>query len=154
MKLSGCLIASLLISSGQTATSQDMREAILSGNIATVIVLLDDDASLINTGDDRGLTPLHTASEAGEGDIVRLLIEKGALVDAPDSAGFTPLHRAALVGHQEVVEILVEAGADPDLRNPGMALVQSISLFNETCSVTISMSPDSCLTRALSSIRT
>jgi len=72
----------------------------------------------VNVKNYRGETPLHTAVERGNNDVVKLFISIGADVNAKiddrDVAGrgYTPLHFAAEKGNIEAVKILVSNGAD------------------------------------------
>lgn len=61
--------------------------------------------------------PLHSATAAHSGEIVRLLVESGAPPNVPQEGGWVPLHQAALSGDKEMVILLLEHGADPALRN-------------------------------------
>jgi len=65
-----------------------------------------------NSGDDKGLMPLHVAASKGQVDVVSRLISDGAFVNARDDGDYTPLHFAAERGHVEVVSLLLSKGAD------------------------------------------
>jgi ankyrin repeat protein len=59
------------------------------------------------------VTPLGSASAAGQTAVVRRLIDAGADVTAEgELGGFTPLHAAAANGDPELVNLLLEHGAD------------------------------------------
>lgn len=58
-----------------------------------------------------GDTPLHSAAQWGQAEIVRLLLSNGAAVNAANQCEQTPLHYASAFRHKEVVELLVDAGA-------------------------------------------
>ncbi|KAJ1475513.1 ankyrin repeat protein, partial [Baffinella frigidus] len=58
-----------------------------------------------------GATPLHTASENGREEVVKVLLDAGADVEAKTTVGATPLYVAASNGHAGVVRILLNAGA-------------------------------------------
>jgi ankyrin repeat protein len=81
--------------------------------------------------DGTGNTPLHTASQVGDIDLVKKLLAKGAnpnartmkLTGAAGGGPFrraigelTPLHVAAKANHEEVMRALVAAGADPKIK--------------------------------------
>jgi len=48
----------------------------------------------VNAADNKGQTPLHLASLAGQVEVTKLLLFKGAVVDVEDNEGQTPLHVA------------------------------------------------------------
>ena len=60
---------------------------------------------------DNGETPLWTASQNGDVDLVRLLIDAGALINQANTNGATPLYVASQNGHVNVVLVLIDAGA-------------------------------------------
>jgi len=55
----------------------------------------------INARDNKGLTPLHKASQYYSVDIMELLLAHGADVNAKDNHGHTPLHEAIYFNHPE-----------------------------------------------------
>jgi ankyrin repeat protein len=61
--------------------------------------------------------PLHSATAAHSGEIVRLLVENGASPNIPQEGGWVPLHEAARIGDLEMVRVLLDHGADPRLRS-------------------------------------
>ncbi len=82
------------------------------GKIARVKQLLDEDSSLVNVLDAKGLTPLHVAASRGHGKVIQLLLDCGAdITGLPAKEKWTPLVFAAYRGHLEAVKVLVENGA-------------------------------------------
>lgn len=76
------------------------------------IVRLLNSADLEARDDKFGWTPLHSAVDSGNIEIVKILIQRGADVNAMDhQAWWTPLHIAMINGHTEVTRILFENGA-------------------------------------------
>ena len=67
--------------------------------------------------DERGVTPLHSASGMGDRKIAGILLDRGADVAAQDQSGETPLHSASRDGHLEVAVMLIERGADLTAQN-------------------------------------
>ena len=91
---------------------------------------LIDNGALVTDKDPTGTTPLHTAAELGEINLVKKLIAKGADVNAatnprqgdrmgilqrPPTGQQTPLMIAARVNRPDIMRVLVEAGANPKL---------------------------------------
>ena len=75
-----------------------MLKAAKNGDAAGVRELLAGDASLKNTRDKDGSTPLHCAAWKGHAEVAALLLEAGADVNARsqnEHYGDTPLHAAA-----------------------------------------------------------
>ena len=62
------------------------------------------------------VTPLASASAAGQYEIARVLIEHGADVNARATNDFTPLHESAASGKMEFTRLLLEHGADVKAR--------------------------------------
>jgi ankyrin repeat protein len=94
-------------------------DAVRVGDTGKVESLLTEQPQQINARDDRGLTPLHSASIRGYKEVVELLIANGADVNARDNDGNTPLHRVTMaVGgyyrkdHKEIAELLIVNGAN------------------------------------------
>ena len=82
------------------------------GKVARVQQLLDEDVSLVNVLDAKGLTPLHVAASRGQDKVVQLLLDHGADVTGlPAEDKWTPLVFAAYRGHLEAVKVLVKNGA-------------------------------------------
>ena len=73
------------------------------GNIKIAKILIkhsEEGNDIVNTPDDDGLTPLHTASKLGHENIVTLLLENGADVNKVTKAGESALH---LIGNNDVM---------------------------------------------------
>ena len=63
----------------------------------------------LNAKDKNDTTPLHTASQSGYTEIVKVLVEKqGVELNLQDKDGRTPLHTAAWNDHSDVVKVLIE----------------------------------------------
>lgn len=58
------------------------------------------------------MSPLLTAIQLGNLQIIRLLVRSGAKVDVPDENGLTALHLAVKKGHLSMVRVLLDLGAD------------------------------------------
>lgn len=78
----------------------------------TLNALLSSGSIDINTGGEKGLTPLMFAAVGGHPHSTRVLLDKGASVSVVDVDGCTALLLAAQQGHLAVTKMLVEAGAE------------------------------------------
>jgi uncharacterized protein len=63
-------------------------------------------------------TPLHIASEAGNGPIVVALLKAGADPAALTTTGVTPLHLASLSGSVPAIAALLDRGANANVKEP------------------------------------
>ena len=107
---------------------------------AAAVALVDGGADP-NVTDRAGNTPLHTAAQTGDLELIKKLLAKGVNIDArtPNTAagggrgggggfraaagGQTPLFVAARAGQIEAMQALLEAGADPKAKGAGWQFV-------------------------------
>lgn len=98
-----------------------ISSAIVRGESATAMRLLDEDRSLIQACDRDGATPLHIAAQLTDVELVKWLLQRRANVRKPDLRGHTALDRAALAADPRnqsaqrfpaVAKILLERGAE------------------------------------------
>jgi ankyrin repeat protein len=73
----------------------------------------------ISKRNSQGLTPLHVAAQAGQGDSVRCLVRMGAPIAGRDAQGFTALHRAVVNRHRHLIPHLTNLGADVNEKTAG-----------------------------------
>ncbi|KAK7849916.1 26s proteasome non-atpase regulatory subunit 10 [Quercus suber] len=112
--------------------------------VVKVLSAIDESASVINSADEEGwaplhsaasignleivelydihclqvgCTPLHRAASTGNSELCELLIEEGAEIDAVDKAGQTPLMNAVICYNKEVALLLIRHGADVDVED-------------------------------------
>lgn len=91
--------------------------AIFFGHPETVDALLDAGADVnLASRESMKVSPLASASAAGQLDIARVLIARGANVNARAASDFTPLHESAASGRMEFAKLLLENGADVNAR--------------------------------------
>jgi ankyrin repeat protein len=104
---------------------EKINQAILQGDRATAIRLLQADASMISACDREGGTPLHVAAQAGDTEMVAWLLKKRAPVRKQDVNNLTALDRAALAAHPHndhanqfpaIAKLLLEHGAELTIR--------------------------------------
>lgn len=94
-------------------------EAVLSGDMEIIRLLVKNPYTKLDLGDFRHNTPLAFAIQQNRWDIAELLIEAGANVNIQimDDEGNTPLHIAAGSGDAKRVQWLLAKGADMQLTN-------------------------------------
>lgn len=93
------------------ADDNDIWTAIESGNVCLVKVMLKKDHELIQSTDQDGNTPLHTAARFNEMNAAKLLIDSGAEVECTNRYDQTPLHWAAAGDSRKTAELLITRGA-------------------------------------------
>ncbi|KAL9957509.1 hypothetical protein ACROYT_G039148 [Oculina patagonica] len=69
------------------------------GHIRIMEILLNEGGIPVNLEDNDKATPLHTAAQAGQTDVIRKLVLYGGDMALRDNDGYTPLHLAAREGH-------------------------------------------------------
>jgi len=86
--------------------ANELFEAIKGNKIYRAKQLLAAKADL-NTGDDKGITPVMAAVLQDKSDILKLLIAHKANVTLTDNNGQTALHKAAETNYYELIDILL-----------------------------------------------
>ncbi len=99
-----------LLFSTNPATSDEIHDAVKSGKLEEVKILLQGNQKLLNQKDQQGKTPLHHAVETGHTHIARYLIEQGADINLKDAYNGSVLHYAAFMGNLEIAELLLKKG--------------------------------------------
>ena len=89
--------------------------AALAGRHFQLADLLHCNGSSVNGRCRFGISPLQSASDFGDLEMVRTLLEYGADINAQNDAGATSLHWATTERCTEVVCVLLEQGADPNI---------------------------------------
>lgn len=95
-----------------------LHVAARTGNEAVFAKLLLAGGIDIDSRDDRGWTPLHSAASTGQNKHIELLAKAGAELNAFDRQGQSPLILATDNGHLESIMTLFEVGADVNLSDP------------------------------------
>ncbi|XP_072044522.1 uncharacterized protein [Amphiura filiformis] len=89
-----------------------IHECCKDGNLDRVKVLVQHNAKLKHTPDERGWTPLHISSARGRLDIVRWLAANDTKLEDLTPTGYTALHMAAMNGHLNVIMVLAAMGSE------------------------------------------
>jgi glyoxylase-like metal-dependent hydrolase (beta-lactamase superfamily II) len=108
-----CVFGISLLAGLAPAQNDAIREAILSGDLARVKAIVENDPSVIHAKNRAGLTPLFDAVLENRPEIAEFLISRGADVNARNNFQVTPLHLAC--GNAlplGIIRLLVEKGAD------------------------------------------
>ncbi|XP_046407800.1 ankyrin repeat and SOCS box protein 14-like isoform X2 [Ischnura elegans] len=96
------------------------------GFVDVASVFIEHKADVNGYNATRKNTPLHTASELGHSDMVKLLIAKGGKLDTKDAFGRIPLHLAAKgpppgkpygEGHLKTIKELIAAGSPKNAKD-------------------------------------
>ncbi|MHC4143302.1 MAG: ankyrin repeat domain-containing protein [Planctomycetota bacterium] len=74
------------------------------------------------TPEKRRCTPLHSAVQNGQLEVVKLLLASGIDIDARAAQDFTPLHIAAQNDRLEVAKLLLTEGANVDAKSTENAM--------------------------------
>jgi ankyrin repeat protein len=90
--------------------------AFIKDDIGTASSLLKRGADA-NVLDNRGMGPLHHASQGGRVDFLRLLLDHSANVNAQCGEGITPLGWASRAGEIEALRLLLQRGANVNSQN-------------------------------------
>ncbi len=94
-----------------------LHESVRSDDLKSVKKLLQNNPDHINSKDNMGETPLHSASGSGHKAMAELLLANKADVNARDNNGNTPLLWAATYGHKAVAKLLLANRADVNARD-------------------------------------
>lgn len=93
----------------------DLFQAAAMGRTGLIESILDRDAGIIDSPDDRGRTALFHAARNTRFAAVKLLVERGADVNRADAVGTAALHRTSQECSDELIKYLIDHGADAHL---------------------------------------
>jgi ankyrin repeat protein len=114
-------VCRILIAHGADVTLADdngdtaLHEAARADEMDVVDLLCETPGVDVNVKNKLECTPLHVASHAGHGQMVKLLIRLGACVNGPKGemrGGYSALHVAAANGSNSSLSALLESGAN------------------------------------------
>jgi len=127
-------VVSLILEYDNNVNCKDIFErtplfdAIESGNLDVVRVLVNIGRACVNEVDNLGLMPLHVASKTNNRKILEFLIESGAYIDISRNM-LSPIAYAASIGNLANVEMLLERKAYIDTDSTLSPLYQAV-LYN------------------------
>lgn len=105
----------LHIASEHCVTSNSKSEGLVHLKMVKFLISI---GAVVDAYDARNVTPLHTASEIGNTELIETLVQEGgAFVNAVDEFGETPLFYAIRKRHHEVVRKLLELKANIYAKN-------------------------------------
>lgn len=87
------------------------------GGLDKLILIIENDSSIINQKDNLGRSLLYLAARNGYINICLYLLRKGANVNDTQKTGSTPLHGASYYGNEMIVQLLLQYGANTKIRN-------------------------------------
>ncbi|CAL9166559.1 unnamed protein product [Musa hybrid cultivar] len=79
--------------------------------VVDVISAADPSINGVNSKDEEGWAPIHSAASIGNAEIVEILLSRGGDVNLINDGGRTSLHYAASKGWLKVAEVLISHGA-------------------------------------------
>ena len=100
----------LILGIVQSATGMEIHDAVTSGDLSAVKLLLDSHPDLIDSTNQDHETPLLLAAKHGHLEIARELLDRGADHTIGDADSSQPIHLAAVGGHTEVIDLLIARG--------------------------------------------
>uniref|UniRef100_A0A0D6R704 Uncharacterized protein n=1 Tax=Araucaria cunninghamii TaxID=56994 RepID=A0A0D6R704_ARACU len=108
----------LQLNRARSIRNEDSRSllhvAAAAGHHQIVCILgagVDPSVSGVNSSDEEGWTPLHSAVSSGKDNVVEVLLQAGADVSMANKGGRTALHYAASKGRLNIAQILISHGA-------------------------------------------
>ena len=111
-------------STSKVKSNDTMQLAVVKGNTARVIELLNAGASPEET-DDYGETLLSKAARSGHGEVAAILLLAGAEPNTEDIYGESPFYASLSNGHDGVAALLIAAGASSSEPNTGKFVLPS-----------------------------
>jgi len=132
-------IVEMLIVAGARTTIKNIigRTALqlccMRGLTSCVKLLLNEPniQQTINAGDNDGMTPLHSAIECANAEIITLLLENGADLHARDNDDRTPIVIAAFFDQVACIKLLLEKKANiEDVDGNGRTPMLTAALYN------------------------
>lgn len=111
------LILHVFLLGSKIASSQDIFEAVRTGNISRVEALMKENKDTINSVNENGFTPLIIATYRNQLAIVEYLINNNVDINYISQEG-SALLGACYKGNTELTKLLLENGADVNTVSP------------------------------------
>ncbi|KAJ0095905.1 hypothetical protein Patl1_16732 [Pistacia atlantica] len=90
--------------------------------VVKILSNIDESAKVINSADEEGWAPIHSAASIGNTEIVEILLSEGADVNLKNDGGRTALHYAASKGWLKIAELLITRGAKINSKDKASSL--------------------------------
>jgi len=110
--LMSILVSAVFLLETYTTQAQEIFNKVKNNDLEEVILLIEEDESLVNAKDETGNTPLHYAVMIESVIIMDFLLSKGADINAQNKQLNTPLYEAIQNRKEKISAILIEKGAD------------------------------------------
>lgn len=104
-------VIKLLLNAGVRARALDLANAVSSGSVPAVSLLLERGASLHCIAAHTGDTALHAAVGDRNKTMLKYILKSGANVEIRDSSGTSPLYKAIVDHKEDAVQVLFDHGA-------------------------------------------
>ncbi len=110
--LKSILIVIVLLLVALITQAQEIFDAVRANDLAKVKGLVEKDASLVNSTDIAGNTPLHLAAKTGSLGMIEMLLLEGADINAKNIQSNSPLLEAIIAEKDDAAKLLIIKGAD------------------------------------------
>ncbi len=105
--------ADVKIKNKKKETSLHAGASLIDAGVSKMLL----NSEIMNSKDESGITPLQTAAEYNNMDILKPLLALGADPNLADNTGKTPLHKAAKKGNKEILKELLDFKADLEAKD-------------------------------------
>lgn len=118
-------VIKVLLNAGVPGTALDLANAVSSGSIPAVLLLLQNDANLHGIAARTGDTALHAAVRERNNEMLQFILKAGANVEILDYHGNTPLYRAVERRNGDAAQLLFEYGAiaEPQIQSGAKSIL-------------------------------
>lgn len=107
----GQLLKSLSLRNEDARSLLHVAVSFAQAQVVKILSAAEPSVSGVNSTDEEGWAPLHSAASNGSVEIVEILLSRGADVNQKNDGGRTALHYAASKGRFKIAELLLSHGA-------------------------------------------